>query len=186
MPDFGIGDFCFEISIRSVTPNNEMDFNAMISNHIQKWLGTQLAGLFCLGVLTMSSGCSALNFSASQSEVTPIAREDSRGLYQVEMSGGFAKAATFQGAIDGDLTVQDALDRSGAIDRFRSMDVMVYRVVEKSGQPLKLPVVYSPRKKSVSPEQDYAIHPGDRIIVQSKSNNAIDKLVDTLNPGEKY
>ena len=102
------------------------------------------------------------------------------------MSGGFSRSTTYQGELDGPVTVQTALQRSGAIEKFRSMDIMVYRVVEDSGRGLKMPVVYTPRKKSVLPEQDYALHPGDRVVIQSRTNNALDKLVDSLNPTDDY
>ena len=151
-----------------------------------KKLSSTICGLFCVGLVIAASGCSTLNFGASQAAVTPTVSPDSRGAYLVQMSGGFSKASSYKGDLDGPITVQTALERSGAIEKFRSMDVALFRIVEETGHPLRLSVPYSPRKKSVMPENDYALHPNDRIIVESKTNNALDKLVDSLNPGEKY
>ncbi len=66
------------------------------------------------------------------------------------------------------------------------MEIMVYRVVTETGRGLKMPVLFDRRKKMVAPEQDYAIHPNDRIVVQASTNTALDKLVDSLNPGNNY
>ncbi len=78
----------------------------------------------------------------------PVAAENAaaRDTYRVEMSGAFkSEALTFP--LDGNTTVQTALEQSGAIKRFRHMDVMVYRIVEETGRPLKMFVDYVPRKK---------------------------------------
>ena len=137
------------------------------------------AGLFvCL------SGCSALNTFNKSDVLSAENSAPSKGIYQVEMSGSFHKSTVFQGEIDGPITVQTALERSGAIDKFRGMDILIYRVVQETGQGLKMPVEYKYSQKKVRPEQDYAIHPNDRIVVSSRSNNALDKLVDSINPGQ--
>jgi hypothetical protein len=151
-----------------------------------KKLCSLASGLFCIGVVIAASGCSTLHLGADKAAVAPVVSPDSRGAFLVEMSGGFSKASMYKGDLDGPITVQTALERSGAIEKFRSMEVSLFRVVEETGHPLRLSVPYSPRKKSVLPEHDYALHPNDRIIVASKTNNALDKLVDSLNPGEKY
>ena len=105
-------------------------------------------------------------------------------MYQVEMSGSFKKASVFQGEIDGPITVQTALERSGAISKFRGMDIMIYRVVKETNRGLKLPVDYQYSEKAVVSHQDYALHPNDRIVVTSMSNNALDKFVDALTGGQ--
>jgi hypothetical protein len=135
----------------------------------------------CLGLFVALSGCSTFNHSMNP--VLPVEEKaPSQGIYQVEMTGAFNKKAVFQGEIDGPLTVQSALERSGALDRFRNMDIEVYRVVKESNRGLKLNVSYDGRSKTVTPDYDYALHPNDRIVVTSKTNSALDKLVDSFNP----
>ena len=102
--------------------------------------------------------------------------------YRVEMSGGFSAGEIYEGEIDGSLFVQDALERSGACDRYKAMDITVYRVVKESGKGLKLPVEYESDGKSVMQNQNYALHPNDRIVVTNRSKNVIDKFIDSLNP----
>jgi hypothetical protein len=59
---------------------------------------------------------------------------------------------------------------------------MIYRIVEESGRGLKLPVEYNSGEKAVMQNQNYALHPNDRIVVTNRSNNAIDKIIDSFNP----
>ena len=126
---------------------------------------TKLSGKWLLlAILAFSTGCASFaNFGAGRE------RKDSGNSgqhYQVEMSNMVGMPTVYEGQLEKDMTVQGALERSGAIRRYRKMDVSVLRVVEGSGQPLKMVVQYNPGKKMVSPEQDYALLPGDRVIVQ--------------------
>jgi len=98
------------------------------------------------------------------------------------MSGGFSPGEIYEGQIDGPLFVQDALERSGATERYRSMDILIYRIVKDSGKGLKLPVEYESSGKSVTHNQNYALHPNDRIVVTQRSQNVIDKFIDSVNP----
>jgi hypothetical protein len=76
------------------------------------------------------------------------------------------------------MTVQAALEKSGAIRRYRNMDISILRIVEGTGQPLVLKVSYQPAKKMVSTEQDYALLPGDRVLVEPATG-----LLDRLTSG---
>ena len=138
-----------------------------------------------IGALLASSGCSSL--PKTQNKALPAAAtqtQEAQGVYEVHMKGAFAKESISRGVIDGPITVQTVLERSGAIEKFRNMEITIMRVVKESGQGigqgLKLPVDFQSGKNAVRPEQDYAIHPNDRILIVSKSNNAIDKIVDSL------
>jgi len=120
------------------------------------------------GLLLAASGCSAL--PQTQNQILPAgaaATTESPGVYEVELRGNFGKASRAQGVIDGPITVQTVLERSGAIKKFRNMDITVLRVVQENGHGLKLPVDYQAGEKSVRPEQDYAIHPNDRILIEA-------------------
>ena len=136
-----------------------------------------IAALF-VGLFSSLSGCSTLS-GLNDSSQNPIAAS-SAGTYQVEFSGGFAKSSVYQGTLDEPHTVQTALERSGAIKKFRDMDITVLRIVEETGRGLKMPIRYDAGKKSVSPEQDYALFPNDRILVESVSNSMLDKMVDSV------
>lgn len=137
--------------------------------------------MFGLAILTTTGCLGGLGLTNGTLPTEPIS-SDSAGVYRVELSGHFSKSSTYQGEIDGPITVQDALERSGATKKFKSMDILVYRVVKESGRGLKMPVEYMTRTKSVTPQTDYAIHPNDRVVVQARTLTAIDKIANSLNP----
>jgi hypothetical protein len=124
------------------------------------------------------SGCAPLK-PMSDSSVTPMAAE-SAGSYRVEMQGGFGKKSVYSGQLTEPTTVQTAIEKSGAIKKFRNLDVSILRVVSETGQGLKMDVRFDPTEDAIVPEQDYAILPGDRIVVQPKSNNLMDKVLENV------
>ena len=139
--------------------------------------------LFCCLVLTcllagLSTGCSSLSMNR-QSLPTGNA-DNGAGSYTVQLHKEFGASKSYTGQIDDSTTVQKALEDSGATSQFRSMEVDVMRKVAESGRVLKMPVEYQPRSKTVAPEQDYAIHAGDQIVVRPKSNSGFDNIIKTV------
>jgi hypothetical protein len=132
-----------------------------------------------MSILT-STGClGGLGQTAANLPTEPAPSEPTDS-YRIDMIGAFSKTTSLQGEIDGPITVQEVLVNSGATKKFRNMDVVIYRTVEESGRLLKLVVDYVPRTKSVKPELNYAIRPNDRIIVQSRTTTAIDKVINSI------
>ena len=125
------------------------------------------------------SGCSMfpkLDKSAVLDNIS--AAEESTAEYFVEMHPNIGKPKLYRGKISEPTTVQQALEISGAMDEFSRIQVDVYRQLP-DGRPLKLPVELK-KGKQVRYEQDYSLHPNDRIIVRPKSSSPLDKLVDQV------
>jgi len=133
-----------------------------------------------VAVLTISfSGCSTLSTKGGDRAMPTMAAE-SEGSYRVELEGNFGKKSVYTGQLTKPTTVQMALEESGAIQKLRNLDVWILRVVAESGQPLKMDVRFDPAKKVIAPEQDYAILPNDRIVVKPKSDNMLDKMLESV------
>lgn len=98
--------------------------------------------------------------------------------YFVEMHSNFGKPKLYQGTIEKPTRVQEALEDSGALRQFSSMSVDLYRAVP-GGRPLKLAVDFK-GSNQVRYEQDYALHPGDRLVVKPKSDSPMEKLVSQV------
>ncbi len=78
----------------------------------------------------------------------------------VELHNGNDKREYLRAPLRDSMLVQDALKGSGAIHRFRRMDVVLVRQVP--GRPkLRLPVKYNTSTRSVADEHNYALHGGD-------------------------
>jgi hypothetical protein len=123
-------------------------------------------------VVGLASGCTSLNFMGDKQAAVNL--PVSSDVYRVEMYSNHGEPKTYDGYLNSDpagepVTVQTALEASGAVGRYRNMEVTLYRRVAESGQLLKLPVAFRPRTDSVKVEQDYALHPGDRIVIKPVS-----------------
>ena len=135
-----------------------------------------LAASLACGVL-LTSGCATINPFAGRD--VPVA-EDSAGQYQVAMESGIGITKTFTGEIEGDVLVSEALEKSGATRKYRSMDIEVLRIVKSENgmpQPLRMQVTYAGPRKGVAPQQDYALHDGDRILVKKGSSGGISQML---------
>ncbi len=110
---------------------------------------------------------------------TPIA-SGSQAQYLVDMQMSYGGSKKFKGNVGRGTTVQSALEASGAMKKFRSMDVVVMRNLEGTHQPLQMTCQYNPSKKTVRPETDYALQHGDRIVVTPKSENQLLKMFGTF------
>ena len=155
----------------------------MVSNSNNR-LHSATAWLFAVSLAIIFSGCSTLNSSYDQAVPIEDGAVNSAGVYRVEIGGGnFQKGSVYTGSLAKPVTVQEALVLSGAIEKYRNMEITVLRVVEESGRGLKMKIDFKPKSKSVPPEQDYAIHPKDRILVKPLTGNALDKFVDSVTGG---
>lgn len=90
----------------------------------------------------------------------------------------------FNGYIEGNPTVQDALKASGATKKFKHMRIDLARRLE-NGQVLKMPVNFNPNENRVIDEQNYALHPGDELLVRRESPGMFDAMFKSI-PGNKF
>ena len=128
----------------------------------------------------LSTGCSALPFASSAGAIEEVAPAGAGiGQYQVRMET-FSGAKTYKGTIDGPITIQTALERSGSLKKYRNMEVELYRKVEGTFQPLKMVAVYDAGRKQVRPETDYGLRTGDSILVKTKSENPLHKVMENF------
>ncbi len=116
-----------------------------------------------------------LNTSAVPAVTNPETVANATANYYVEMHPVLGKPKVYTGVISKPTTVQEALEASGALKEYPAMLVDLHRRLP-NGASHKLPVEFK-KGKQVKYEQDYALHPNDRIVVQAKSNSPLDKIV---------
>jgi hypothetical protein len=81
------------------------------------------------------------------------------------------------------MVVQDVLEGSGAIDQFDRMTIKVRRFVKGQQTYLPLTAVYDHDRNEVRPGSNYAIQPGDILIVtEDTSSSSQDMLQQLLGP----
>jgi hypothetical protein len=127
------------------------------------------------------SGCSTLSPLTGKAVPADSQTSVPTETFTVEMRGLMQQPKIYEGMLDGPITVQTVLEEFGAIKKFRNMEITILRVVKESGRGLKMPIKYNPRDRAVTPEQDYAILPNDRIVIEPSSNSTLAKMVNSLN-----
>ena len=135
-------------------------------------------------VCMIFTGCQTMNLSpSSDTEMVPPTPEKVVGQYQVQMIPRFGKPTVQKMDITVPMTVQDALVATKASEKFRAMEITLSRIVKEKGQVIKRPISYDARNRSVRPEQDYQVPPGDTITISADSSGAVDKMIQALTGG---
>lgn len=124
------------------------------------------------------TGCAVLPSLTVEGDNPESPAQDGEGRFIVEKHPWLGKPELYHGVISKPITIQEALNESGAGNMARSAEVDLIRRLPDGGV-LKLPVEFN-KDKQVKFEQDYALHPGDRIVVRAKSESPLDKLVDQV------
>lgn len=101
---------------------------------------------------------------------------DPGSTYQVVFVPTNGKAEGVQRTLSGQMHVQQALEQVGAAKKFRRIQVELMRPLP-SGGVHRIACEYDRGSKRVTPEFDYALLPGDRIIVKEDPTNLIDDML---------
>ena len=82
------------------------------------------------------------------------------------------------------MLVQQALEKAGAIKKFRRMRVQVARR-SANGEWLKMGVAFDSSKREVPSGSNYALYPGDRVLATEDSSTVIGDMLRGVVP-EKF
>ena len=140
------------------------------------------AWLLPLGLaLLTSTGCATINpdpFNLlGTKKSVPL---DPAKAVIVEIRSDAAAPAAVPIAHEDGMLVQDALVKSGALKRFSRMDVSLVRPRPDGKGPHKMEVTYDGKVRRVSPGSDYALLPGDRVVVVEDTRTEFDDMVDKI------
>lgn len=144
--------------------------------------------LAVVAVASLSLFCSGCSTMTSMTDQTlPVETVSANGSYSVEMHPTIGAPKQYKGSLTGNTTVSEALEKSGAIKKFRSMDVEILRVVEHEGRSrgLRMPVEYETRSRGPAAHQDYALLDGDRVVVKPRNSGSLLKMLGNAVGGPK-
>jgi hypothetical protein len=110
---------------------------------------------------------------------TPAPSDPSAPKYFVELREDGKQSQLQQFPLTGDLYVQQVLQQSGALQKFRRIKVEIYRQLPGGGGH-RLDIPFDRAKRQVPPGRDYAIHPGDRIVVTKDTSTILDDMLESL------
>ena len=132
------------------------------------------------------SGCGALtNRTASSGVGSDVAKEaapesDPKATCVVAFSSrGKAKSVTVP--MDGPVPLDKLVAQVGGF-RFRKSEVTIYRAVPGQPRPIRLKVQMEDGSK-IKEEFNYAVHPGDRILVKEDTTTTLDVALKKIGLG---
>lgn len=74
--------------------------------------------------------------------------------------------------------VSTLLQQTGVLKKFGKVQVAVFRPSPASFEGVRMDVLFAKRgNNQIRPESDYALHPGDRIVVRKDDRMSVDSLV---------
>ena len=100
------------------------------------------------------------------------------GAYTIELRGSGHKPEMRQMPLTGPTLVQQALEQSGAAKRFRRMNIVVMRAA--GDERHKLDVKFDRKRGTVNPLYDYALVPGDHLVVTEDTSTVVDDMLGSL------
>jgi len=126
------------------------------------------------------SGCTAFNSSAGkQANIADAVASESQGAFLVEVHPLVGPPKIFRGELTELASIQNAVSSSAA-KRYRNMEIELIRRAPDSGKLIKMTSEYDPARRDVTPETDYTLHDGDRIIIKQRTNAVIDNATSKL------
>jgi hypothetical protein len=132
-----------------------------------------------LVLVAAGTGCSMLGGKDAGNllDDKPIAAEPASS-YQVVFVPTNGKPTQVQRTLSGQMHVQDAIAQTGAEKKFRRIKVELVRPLP-SGGVHRVECDYDRATKRITPEFDYALLPGDRIMVHEDPTNLIDDMLSS-------
>lgn len=147
-----------------------------------------MAGLFVLA----TSGCMTMNPAYDLASLTgadsaapivppPGAMQEAPRQVAVQFRPIGGNAELVQVKMDQDESVESVLQKSKAISRFRRMKVSLFRAGRTgpmAQEPLR--VEFDSASRRVPAQYDYAVQPGDKLLVVEDSRTAFEDLMVTV------
>jgi hypothetical protein len=133
----------------------------------------------------LAVGCGLVGCSAFKEQISPEVKSQltaggpnvqPAAKYVVEIRPEKGKPQAVEKDLTDPIHVQTALEKTGALGKFRRMELELYRPLPSGGWH-KMRLEYDRSNKQVPPEFDYALLPGDRVIVTEDPRTIIDDIM---------
>ncbi|MCA9150954.1 MAG: hypothetical protein KDA92_16695 [Planctomycetales bacterium] len=144
----------------------------------------QRYGSLLLLLSAFSTGCAHLPagsaFPQWMSRDTAEKPLDSQTTCSVEFRGG-SKDKTISVPVTSETRVQDVLEVSRATSKFRNLDVYILRATPQGPErALKMACRFDRKERRIGFESDYAVLPGDRVIVSEDHSSRFDQIMSSV------
>ena len=136
------------------------------------------AAIVSVVIALTNSGCAMLMTGDTDAAMTESQAEHVKvGKYTVELRPHDGESERVEVEFRGVAYVQQALEESGALRKFDRMKIELIRTA--NGRPQRMRSAYDHTRDQVPIEWDYAIYPGDRIIVTEDPSTIFDDMLES-------
>ena len=80
-------------------------------------------------------------------------------------------------------TVQQMLVQSGGLKKYRRAEIEVLRQRPSGGGYFTIPCEYDRETRQIDPANDYALMPGDRLVIKEDKSTIIDDIMKSAGGG---
>ncbi len=136
------------------------------------------------GLVVGSAGCSSL---PSASGLPLSATKDaagassSAGVCTVEFHSSSRRTKAAEIPVTPSTRVQDVLQASKALKKYRNPEVVVVRHTQHPSEPnLKLNCRFDRKDRRIAWDSDYSVMPGDRILVREGKGNGVEDAIGSM------
>jgi hypothetical protein len=144
----------------------------------------KLRRLSLLGLVAIASGlvgCAAFHEKATPkltAEIAPGAAHvaSPSAKYSVEVRPESGKPQAIEKELGNQMHVQTALEQCGIAKKWPRMDVELHRPLPSGGYH-RMRLEFDTQEHRVPPESDYALLPGDRIVVTQDTETVLDDFI---------
>ena len=136
-----------------------------------------------LTLVAAGSGCAALHANPSMdltdASVVPASEGGTKtAAISLEVRASRGRPETQQLPLQGAMHVQDVLEQTNLTRRFRRMEIHVMRPIDDT--LARLDIRYEHQAGRVDPLYDYALHPGDHLVVIEDTSTILTDMLDSL------
>lgn len=159
----------------------------MDARTIRLWTALVAAVVAC-GPLT---GCTSLGKTSLWGQQAEVIKKDPAfdsqspapaGKYVIEYRDSSGKGSSSDFTLAGPINIHEALQQAGAIKKFNRIKIELVRPLPAGGWH-RMPIEYDRSIRRVPAECDYAVLPGDRLIVTEDTSNIFSDMLDSAQDG---
>jgi hypothetical protein len=143
--------------------------------------------LFTLIVVTAFAATGCTSFHPRQLDVLhvfgprrPKPPAPGEPAFTMVIDPALGKTDAYPVPLENPISVQQALVETGTLYYFRRQKLFVERQVPEAGRSLRMPVKFDYGAGAVTPDTDYALLPGDRLIVSEDTTTIFDQAMEEI------
>jgi hypothetical protein len=154
---------------------------AILSRQVTPWAALVCSFLLagCASLSGPGLGSLLITEKPDQPQPQAQAAPASSGFITLEIRPqGSRKPEMRQVPLQNTVFLQQALEGAGLVKRFRGMNIEVIRMAGDTRQ--KMEAKYKHAEKRVDPAYDYALHPGDHLIITEENPSTVAELMKSV------